>query len=64
MYSTESLDDQEGSQGIERWMRCPTPPISAKLQVDLFDRGVPKEARGKRVQGKIAVLQSVISSSS
>ncbi|KAI1414361.1 hypothetical protein F5Y13DRAFT_178982 [Hypoxylon sp. FL1857] len=32
VYSTGSLEDQEGSRGIEMWMRCPTPPISARLR--------------------------------
>ncbi|KAI1097473.1 hypothetical protein F4804DRAFT_351583 [Jackrogersella minutella] len=57
VYSTESL---EGSRGIERWMRCPTPPISLKLAGDLFDREFTAETSVQRVQGKIALLESVI----
>ncbi|OTA67781.1 hypothetical protein K449DRAFT_419519 [Hypoxylon sp. EC38] len=32
VYSAESPEDQEGPRGIERWMRCPTPPISARFR--------------------------------
>ncbi|KAI1768061.1 hypothetical protein GGR53DRAFT_525212 [Hypoxylon sp. FL1150] len=64
VYSTESLEDQEGSRGIERWMRCPTPPISAKVATDLFDSEVSQKPHKERVEGKIAIFESVIHSRS
>ncbi|XXH00526.1 hypothetical protein Hte_006873 [Hypoxylon texense] len=60
VYSTESLEDQEGSRGIERWMRCPTPPISVKLVEDLFDAEVPQKPHKERVQGKIAIFEKEV----
>lgn len=62
VYSADSPEDQEGSKGIERWMRCPTPPISVKLAEDVFDQKVkvPKGERKERVQGKLAEIESII----
>lgn len=70
VYSTASSEDQEGSRGIERWMRCPTPPISDKFAEyswsEKAPQGVlvqePARVRQARVKGKITAIESVISS--
>ncbi|KAI1444611.1 hypothetical protein F5Y02DRAFT_389325 [Annulohypoxylon stygium] len=64
VYSAGPLEDQEGSRGIERWMRCPTPPISVRLVGNSINRETTTKTREQRVRGKIEAFESVLFSGS